>query len=330
MVGTPLRRAFIIGSAIYGNTLVVPIEKIIYKDKGIGKMKKSSILQAIVCVVITSFFATGCVPTERFERQVDLSADMQLGSQLVATTHNGEISLSGIETSQCDLKVKIVGKANTIENAEKLANAVKVSLEPTAKGLKFVIDKPARLPSNEYIEVGFVGTLPNKADLDLTTHNGAMSVKNVTGAAILKTHNGSVSIDDLLGNIKAETHNGKIHANNIAEQTRLVSHNGEIVCMGIAGNLSAETHNGGVNINYTDTAPSICNISLITYNGSISIKTPPNFSGEAEVKTHNGSIHSDLPVVVSGKISKSHLKGKIGDGGGMLKLETHNGSIKIK
>lgn len=293
-------------------------------------MKKSGILKAIAFIAITSFLTTGCVPTERFERQVDLSADMPLGSQLAATTHNGEIILSGIETSQCDLKVTIVGRANTVENAEKLANAVKVSLEPTPKGLKFVIDTPAKLPSNEYIEVGFTGMLPNKADLDLTTHNGAMSVKNVTGAAILKTHNGSVSLDNLTGNIKAETHNGKIHANNISEQTSLVSHNGEIVCMGIAGNLSAETHNGGININYTDTAPPVCNISLITYNGSISIKTPPNFGGTAEVQTHNGSINSDLPVVVSGKISKSHLKGKIGDGEGTLKLETHNGSISIK
>jgi DUF4097 and DUF4098 domain-containing protein YvlB len=60
------------------------------------------------------------------------------------------------------------------------------------------------------------------------------------------------------------------------------------------------------------------------------VKTPPDLSAKIDVSTHNGSINTDLPITVSGKISKSELKGTIGAGEGQMHLETHNGSIRIR
>ncbi|MHC4643448.1 MAG: DUF4097 family beta strand repeat-containing protein [Planctomycetota bacterium] len=74
----------------------------------------------------------------------------------------------------------------------------------------------------------------------------------------------------------------------------------------------------------------VCETILTTYNGSINIKTPPNLSATVNLSTHNGSINSELPITVIGKVSKNRVNGKIGEGLGKLKLETHNGSIKIR
>jgi DUF4097 and DUF4098 domain-containing protein YvlB len=57
---------------------------------------------------------------------------------------------------------------------------------------------------------------------------------------------------------------------------------------------------------------------------------PPNFSAEVNVSTHNGSIKTDIPITVTGKVRKGRLTGTIGTGEGKLHLETHNGSITIK
>jgi DUF4097 and DUF4098 domain-containing protein YvlB len=62
----------------------------------------------------------------------------------------------------------------------------------------------------------------------------------------------------------------------------------------------------------------------------VELTTPKNFSGEVEASTHNGSIKTELPITVKGKVSKKRLTGTIGTGQGKLYLETHNGSIKIK
>lgn len=61
---------------------------------------------------------------------------------------------------------------------------------------------------------------------------------------------------------------------------------------------------------------------------SLDVRVPDHTS--LELKTHNGSIRTDLPVTVVGEVSKRKLKGTIGTGQGKLHLQTHNGSIKIQ
>ena len=116
----------------------------------------------------------------------------------------------------------------------------------------------------------------------------------------------------------------------ISGSTSLRTHNGEVTCREISGNTQLKSHNGGIKTFYSDTAPSICDISIITYNGGIELETPPDYSARIDASTHNGSVHTDLPITVTGKVSKNKLTGTIGTGEGNLNLETHNGSIKIR
>ena len=110
----------------------------------------------------------------------------------------------------------------------------------------------------------------------------------------------------------------------------LVTHNGSITVRQTSGNAKLKTHNGSVKAYYADSAEPVNDISIITYNGSIELETPPDFSGKVEAITKNGSINSDLGITVSGVFSRSRLTGSIGSGEGRLYLETHNGSIRIR
>jgi len=44
----------------------------------------------------------------------------------------------------------------------------------------------------------------------------------------------------------------------------------------------------------------------------------------------NGSISSDFPLTVSGKLSPRHIRATIGSGGRELRLHTVNGSIELR
>ena len=94
--------------------------------------------------------------------------------------------------------------------------------------------------------------------------------------------------------------------------------------------MKLRTRNGSVRAFYSESAPPVCNVSIVTHNGGVHFTAPQNFSAEADVSTHNGSIQTDLPITIIGKLSKRKLTGKIGTGQGKLHLQTHNGSIKIK
>ena len=240
-----------------------------------------------------------------------LSESMQPRSLFTAQTHNGAIKLTGTETALCDLTATITARADTQENAQKLAEAVNVKLQPTNNGLKFVIEKPSPLV-NKYVGVAIEGTLPNKADLDLTTHNGAVDLAGIAG------------------NIKATTHNGAVTCQNTSGSSNLTTHNGKITCSEVAGDLQLKTHNGGIKAVYSSTATPPKSIDAVTHNGSILLQPPASFTGKVDLSTHNGSISSSLPITISGEMSKISIKGNIVTGEGKLRLETHNGSIKIE
>ncbi len=65
-------------------------------------------------------------------------------------------------------------------------------------------------------------------------------------------------------------------------------------------------------------------------NGSIALSLPADASTDVQATTVNGSITTDFPLTVTGKISPRRLTGTIGGGGRSMDLETVNGSVTLR
>jgi DUF4097 and DUF4098 domain-containing protein YvlB len=236
---------------------------------------------------------------------------MQAGGSFEAQTHNGHINVTGADVAECNLIATITARADTVENAQKLAEAVEVKLISSGGKLTAKIEKPESA-TDECVRVDIDVTVPNKTSIDLTSHNGPLNIEN------------------LIGQVSSTTHNGTIICKKISGNTQIQTYNGSIACEEISGDITLQTRNGNATASYSAAAPPICNASLITRNGSVSLTTPPNLSAKIEASTHNGSIDTALPMTVKGNITGGKLTGTIGKGEGRLYLETNNGSIKIK
>jgi DUF4097 and DUF4098 domain-containing protein YvlB len=249
-------------------------------------LKKLSLV-SLLCLMITlagcCINIGSCAMRAKYQRTVQLSAPLSPGT----------------------------ARAKTEEDAKKLAEKTTVRLESFGEKLIVKIDKPTFL-TNKSVNVSLDVQIPNESDLGLTTHNGSVEIRNITGR------------------LNGTTHNGKITAEQVSGTTELHTHNGSVTCREISGDCRLKSHKGSVKVYYSKAAPSVCDISLITHNGGIELETPSDFSGEVDVSTSNGSVRTDLPITIVGKVSKRRLSGKIGTGRGKLHLETHNGSIRIK
>jgi DUF4097 and DUF4098 domain-containing protein YvlB len=282
------------------------------KNRRFTKISMVSLLCMILLLGGCYIELGGCAMQAKYEKTVRLSAPLSAGSSFAATTHNGSITINGADVTDCNLTATIVARATTEEKARMLAEEeVEVTLKSSGNGLVVIIDRPKYM-RNRSVSVSLDVTIPNKADLKLNTHNG------------------SVKITDITGQIDATTHNGKINAEKVTGTTELFTHNGAVVCQDISGDTKLRSHNGRIKASYSESAPPVCDISLISHNGGIDLTAPPDYSAVVEVSTHNGSIDTNLPITLIGKISKSKLKGKIGKGEGKLYIETHNGSIDIR
>ena len=282
------------------------MKKYHYAKVSLGCLMCLVILSAGCCINIGS-----CSMQAKYERTMQLSAPLSPGSVFEAQTHNGSITINGAEVAECNMTATIVTRAATDEEALELSDQVNVTLVPAGNKLTVKIDQPTNL-INKSVGVSLDVKLPNQTDLDLLTHNGAVEISDVTGK------------------LEATTHNGKVTCERISGTTTFETHNGSVTCSEISGKTQLKSHNGSIEAFYTSTAPSVCDISMVTHNGGIELKTPQSLSAKIDVSTHNGSINTDLPITVSGTISKNKLTGTIGAGEGQLHLETHNGSIRIR
>lgn len=254
----------------------------------------------------------GCEPKEKYERVVKLTNAAPAGGSFEAQTHNGYINVTGADVADCNLIATITARADTVEDAKKIAEAVEIKLISSAGNkLTAQIEKP-ELALHECVSVDLDVTVPTKTSIDLNTHNGPLNIENLIGQLNGTTHNGTISCKKIAGDSKFETHNGTVS------------------CEDVSGNIKLQTHNGNATASYAAAAPPVCNVSLSSHNGSVSVTTPPNFSAKVDASTHNGSIDTTLPITLTGNVTKGKLTGTIGKGEGSLYLETHNGSISVK
>lgn len=282
-------------------------------------MKKGFHAKVSLCyLLVLSLLLAGCsinigsyAMLARYERQLVLSEPLQPGSSFSAQTHNGSIKVKGADVTDCNVIATIVAHATTEDAARKLTEQTNVRLEHIGSKLVAKIEAPSPL-FNQSVSVSFDVTLPKSTNLKLISHNGTVEITAITGEVDATTHNGDVVTTEVCGTTKLGTHNGSIECNKIS------------------GNVNLTTHNGNVNVDYSQAAPPVCDISMVSHNGSIKLIAPPNLSAAARISTHNGSIKSDLPITVIGEVSKRELRGTIGTGEGKLHLQTHNGSITIR
>jgi DUF4097 and DUF4098 domain-containing protein YvlB len=142
------------------------------------------------------------------------------------------------------------------------------------------------------VEVDFDVKVPAGVEFVGSTVNGDVAARDLGGDAVLSTVNGDVDVETG-GVAEATTVNGSIRASLGRADWRRT-------------------------------------LKFTTVNGGITVRLPGNASADIEATTVNGSVDSDFPITVQGRMSPRTLRGRIGEGGRELDLTTVNGSIRLQ
>ena len=171
-------------------------------------------------------------------------------------------------------------------------------------------------------------------DVKLKTSSGNIKLSKAScGDCDVHTSYGSITTDNLKGNsLKLHSGSGSINVTESFAETADVSTSyGRITCRQLTTtDLTAKSGSGNIDIICSDLAPAEITANVVTSYGSIDFVTPPDFTGQVDLSTGFGSIRTDLPITISGEISKKKLTGTIGQGNGKLYLKTSSGSIRIR
>ena len=138
----------------------------------------------------------------------------------------------------------------------------------------------------------YVVMVPRRFDLSLEAMNGGLSVEGVSGKMELRTTNGSVALVD------------------------------------VGGDVRAHTQNGSLNVQLAGTSWEGTGLDAETQNGSVRLSVPERFAAQLETGTVNGTIHTDFPVTLQGRITR-RLSLPLNGGGRPVRAMTTNGSVRI-
>ncbi len=258
---------------------------------------KSGLLPAL-CLLFAATFLAGCdveiggFARDKYERTEELSSPMPPNGILIVETNVGDITISGGDGDQCSVVVTIIGRAGSAEQAQKLAEETKIKLEAFGDKLTVKVDKPAK-KKNHSVEVSFNITLPTRANIHAESNVGDINVSAVTGKITATTNVGSVS------------------------------------CREVAGPVNLRTNVGNVSAQFSTAAGPAVNARAESNVGDVNFTAPAELSAKIDASTEVGSIRTDLPITITGKIGKK-VHGTIGAGEGKLNFRTNVGSITIR
>jgi DUF4097 and DUF4098 domain-containing protein YvlB len=153
------------------------------------------------------------------------------------------------------------------------------------------------------------------------------------GGGRMNTRNNDVQVDFTVRvprgvAFEGFTVNGDVEANGLTAAATVATVNGDARLETSAGDARATTVNGSVTA--TVRAMGERSLHFETVNGAVNLTLPGTLSAELDAETVNGSITSDFPIQVQGRMTPRHLAGRIGQGGRTLKVNTVNGSIRLR
>lgn len=183
---------------------------------------------------------------------------------------------------------------------------------------------------------------PADVRIEVVEHEGGVTICAVypgsgnrctPGGGRMSVRNNDVEVDFVVrvpaGVVfEGDNVNGSVEATGLSAGVDLKTVNGGVTLETSGGDARAETVNGGIQATVRGTGTGA--LSFETVNGSITVTLSPGIGAAFEAETVNGSISSDFPITLSGRINPRHMRGQIGQGGRELRLETTNGSIRLR
>jgi DUF4097 and DUF4098 domain-containing protein YvlB len=127
---------------------------------------------------------------------------------------------------------------------------------------------------------------------------------------------------------RVETVNGTVRVRGVQGSGLLRSVNGNVELLEGAGRFDARSTNGNVRIELNQLPPG-SPISIETVNGNVVLALPATADAELDILSMNGDFRSELPVMLRGRLSSRDFKGQLGRGGGLVKVRTVNGGIRV-
>jgi len=283
--------------------------------------------------------------TERFSRKIKVGRDGRVsvgniaGDITVTGGPGDEVSIDAIKRTRADR-----GELSTVQIiVDDRAGRVDVRTEHTGQ--------------NDHVSVDYTISVPTSAAVELHSVSGSLKVSNVQGAVRMETISGNVTSStsphvevaksvsgdvDLSGmsvdgDLSAGSISGRVRARGVkARGLQLGTVSGDVTVSDVVcERLDAKSVSGNLEVSGALTRTG--RYTLNSHSGTVRLNLSGNTGFELNASTFSGSVHTDLPLTISGDSDRNRrrfmgdrsMRGTYGDGSAVLTIRTFSGDIVI-
>ncbi len=285
---------------------------------------------------------------------VVLLAGLSCGACTVSLDSQGQVAreekrfaVSGtpdvrLTTFDGSIQIESWDKAEVLVEIEKRGGTRKAvdDLKVTAEQHGDTIDVEVKAPSRESFTVGFhqsasarlIVSLPRRSDVRAHSGDGSIRVERVNGRIELRTGDGGIRATDVAGDLTLDTSDGTITVSGAEGRLDLDTGDGGVNVTGRLSSVRLHTGDGSIVYRAEPGSTMTDNWEISTGDGGVSLFLPPDFGADLDIHTGDGSIRNELDISTgtTGELSKRTIRGKLNDGGKLLRVRTGDGSVRLR
>ncbi len=167
-----------------------------------------------------------------------------------------------------------------------------------------------------------------RGHLSLDTGSGSVEVTDAQGEVVLDTGSGGVTVNGVRGeSLLMDTGSGSIRGGDVDVRTLKmdVGSGGMRLDRVKAPRVTVDAGSGGIELGFLATVE---DLHAEAGSGGVTIRLPATQSGELDLETGSGAIDTDFPVTMN-RLSRNHLRGRIGNGNARIRVESGSGSVRL-
>ncbi|MCX6545406.1 MAG: DUF4097 family beta strand repeat-containing protein [Acidobacteria bacterium] len=289
-----------------------------------------------VSVMAMAATLAGCdirIGAARFSAREEKKFTVTGSPQVELTTFDGSIEVRGWDKPEVLVEVE--------KRGDNQAAVDKIQVKTTQTGNTITVDIPKVASATHFTfgqspSASLVVTVPTQSVLKLDSGDGSVTIKRVNGKINIRTGDGSVRITESKGDLFVRTGDGSIQAAEIDGHVDVETRDGSISIEGTLRGVRADSGDGSIKLTARKGSTMDADWVATTNDGSIDMRVSDGFGAEVDAESGDGRVRIDNLAGQSDRRAqgeshdRSSARGRIGDGGKLLKLRTGAGSISLK
>lgn len=256
---------------------------------------------------------------ETWEKSFDVTGP----PELVIRTNDGSVHVDTWNKKTIGLRVVTtgwhLGPRGVRVDARQSGDRVDLDVRAPGWSISFSVGSMVR------IEV----MMPAKATLDVHTGDGSVTAGPLAGTVRIHTGDGGIRLSGLKGDVTVETGDGRVTATGIDGRFTAHSGDGSIHASGRFDLLDLTSGDGSIEARAEAGSTMASEWRVRTGDGPIRLAVPRDLKADLEAHTGDGGITLDLPVQITGRMSRREVVGSMNGGGPAIMVRSGDGSILI-